>query len=445
MRCILLSLSTIAFCTPASIIASDSTTPIASIADLEARAHKENNYPNISPSFHPEVIRLVESNTLTTGDDFFRAALLAGECIENYRSARTCYELTLAAAAKGNIEAKKSVADHWDRLLVTLGRPMRLDVFGYVSNFPDQEKFSLDPAPKVIQELLRHPTEALDAASKATNNPEVQKIVDADQTVRANWDKLSEADMKAVSANDHQRNLRIREIVDTGGLHTARDFANASLVMQHSSVFAGYELAHELAVCSMLLGAQDTDLWLVAATYDRMLNSIGHDQRFGTQHAIAFLGQVSSELSPTDETGISDLERIALGCPSLAEKRGNLLVSAAWSLIAKVEYAKAETIARKAVFEQEKAYPKGDWRVFRSLRALGVSLAGEKKFSEAEPFFLNAYAVLKKNEPTLSPELKGKIRDIADDLVKLYEASNQTLKTIEWKQRIQDFNDTSSH
>jgi hypothetical protein len=141
--------------------------------------------------------------------------------------------------------------------------------------------------------------------------------------VRKDWSKLSAADLKAVGSNDRQRNVRIREIVKEGGLQTARDFANASLVMQHSSAFAGYELAHELAVCSMLLGDRGMGRWLVAATYDRMLNSVGHDQRFGTQGALTIKPQAKPELRETDEAGICDAERIALGCPTLAAKRAD--------------------------------------------------------------------------------------------------------------------------
>jgi hypothetical protein len=315
-----------AFWTLARAFATDAPAPPppASLAELEARAPQENSYPAPSPKFHQEVVRLVESNTLASGEDFFRAANVVRGPFPDYRSARMRYELMLAAAAKDDRAAERLLPESWDSLLQTLGRPMRLDVDGWVAGNPDQDEYSLDPAPKVIQSVLRNPAEAREAAGKAIDNAEVQKIVDADQAARAqSWSKLSQADLKAVTANDHQRNVRIREIVNEGGLHTARDFANASLVMQHSSAFAGFELAHELAVCSMLLGDRGLGRWLVAATYDRMLNSTGHDQRFGTQGATMATTQAKPELRETDEAGICDAERLALGCPTLAAKRAN--------------------------------------------------------------------------------------------------------------------------
>jgi len=325
MRCLPLLILAAALWTSSRAFAADSPVPlpVASLAELEARAPKENRYPEFSPKFHQEVVRLVESNTLASGDDFFRAANLVSGPINEYRSARMRYELMLAAAAKNNREVEKFVAESWDSLLLTLGRPMRLDVHGFAAHNPGSDDFPLDPAPKVVQSVLRNPAEAREAAGNASDNAEVQKIVGADQAVRASWNKLSEAELKAVSSNDHQRNVRIREIVNEGGLHTAKDFANASLVMQHSSAFAGFELAHELAVCSMLLNDRGMGRWLVAATYDRMLNSVGHDQRFGTQGAPILMPQTKPELRETDEAGICDAERIALGCPTLAAKRAN--------------------------------------------------------------------------------------------------------------------------
>jgi hypothetical protein len=295
---------------------------LAALTALEARASKENTYPDANPEFHQEVVRLVESNTLASGDDFFRAASLATGPIEEYRSVRMRYELMLAAAAKGYAAAGQALPAAWDSLLVRLGRPMRFDAFGLVAGNPDHEEFQLNPAPTAIQTIYHDPAAARKSAAGATDNPEVQKIVDADQATRAGWNKLSQADLLVVMTEDHRRNVRIREIVNEGTLHTAKDFANAALVLQHSAGFAGYQLAHELAVCSLLLGDRGMGRWLVAATYDRMLNSLGHDQRFGTQGALT-MGHEKPMLRETDEAGICDAERLALGCPTLAAKRAN--------------------------------------------------------------------------------------------------------------------------
>ena len=295
-------------------------TPLTTLTDLQARAPKENSYPDATPQFHQEVIRLIESNTLASSDDFFQAANMASGPIEEYRSVRMRYELALAATAKANSEAEKILPWCWDSLLRVLGRPIRFDPLGNAASNPGDASITREAAPKIIETVILNPANARDAAGKAKDNAEVQKIVDADQAVRKNWNKLTQAELKTLAAEDHQRNARIREIVNDGGLHTAQDFANASLVMQHSTGFAGFQLAHKLAVCSMLLGDRGTGRWLVAATYDRMLNSVGHDQRFGTQSAL-MVGNQKPTIRETDETGICDAERLALGCPTLAAKR----------------------------------------------------------------------------------------------------------------------------
>jgi hypothetical protein len=291
--------------------------------ELEARVPSENTYPNLSPEFHHDVVRFVERNTLSTGDDFLRTALIATGPIPEYRASRMEYELLLSAVAKNNRKAETFLPQAWDFLLRTLGRPLRIDVWGETSGNPNSDGITLDATPKVIRDVLLHPDAARNAASVAVDNPEIQQIVDADQAVRSNWEKLSSEDLKTMGNRDHQRALRIREIVGAGGLHSARDFSNASLVLQHSSSFAGFQLAHELAVCSLLLGDRAMGRWLVAATYDRMLNSVGHDQRFGTQGALTLTTSAKPTVRETDESGICDAERLALGCPTLAAKRAD--------------------------------------------------------------------------------------------------------------------------
>lgn len=291
----------------------------AKLTELESRAATENSFPSPNPAFQREVVQLIEISTLSSGEDFFRAANLVAST-SDFRSARMRYELMLAAVARGEKRAESLLADSWDMLLNTLGRPLRFDASGLVAKNPGNDAFSLDAAPVVIAEVWRHPEEARAAAANANNNAEVQQIVDADQAVRAHFEKLTQEELREMQNADQKRNVRIRAIVAEGGLHTPQDFANASLVLQHSAAFAGYQQAHELAVSALLLGDRKLGRWLVAATYDRMLNSVGHDQRFGTQGTIIAGKPILRE---TDESGICDEERLALGCPTLAAKKAN--------------------------------------------------------------------------------------------------------------------------
>ncbi|MEI8282657.1 MAG: hypothetical protein WCG75_09660, partial [Armatimonadota bacterium] len=95
-------------------------------------------------------------------------------------------------------------------------------------------------------------------------------------------------------------------------------FDHASLVLQHGSTWRDFSLAHELSICSLILGNKKA-AWLSAATYDRMLGSGGYRQRFGTQYGSVGGGKFSLDL--VDSTGINDTERKAMHCPTLDEAK----------------------------------------------------------------------------------------------------------------------------
>jgi hypothetical protein len=287
--------------------------PPPTLAELEARVPKDFKDQDMIRNFVGDVVTLAGSNTLNSGEEFYRLAQLAVWGVQEYRVARVRYELLLAATAKGQAGADKELQAAWDILLRLLGRPMRTDTGGYVRLNPGS--FDLEPAPECIAVVWRDPAAARTAAAATQDNLEVQAIVDADQAARKNWSNWTPEEMKAIMAADTARNVRMREIIQAGDLHTARDFSNSSLVMQHSARFSGYQLAHELAVSSLLLGDRSRGRWLVTATYDRMLRSVGHDQRFGTQKTM------KGPPLRVDEEGISDAQRQALGCPTLAQAR----------------------------------------------------------------------------------------------------------------------------
>jgi hypothetical protein len=289
------------------------------LSALEARVAKENSWPDYVPEFHRDVVALVEANVLATGDEFFRASLMAAPPIADFRAARMRYELSLAAVARGEKRAETNLAGWWDLLLEQLGRPLRFDDFGMRKNL-DLEPHAYDPLPESIAVVWKDPGAARTKAAGVSNNAEVQEIVDADQADRKSFATMTPERSAAMDKSDYARISRIKQIVAGRGLRTAQDFANASLVLQHSAAFSGYQLAHELAVSSMLLGDRKLGRWLVAATYDRMLISIGHDQRFGTQ-GLVLAGKTI--LRDVDERGICDEERRALGCPTLSAKRAN--------------------------------------------------------------------------------------------------------------------------
>jgi len=150
-------------------------------------------------------------------------------------------------------------------------------------------------------------------AKRVKDNAELAALYEQDQADR----ETEPIDWTVVSPRDDARQQRVRELLDADAVHTANDYSHAAMVYQHASGPEGYELAHELAMISIALGNRDAP-WLAAASYDRLLVSLGRGQRFGTQY-----GAKNGEpirMQPVD-AGVTDAMRAAMGCPSLLEAK----------------------------------------------------------------------------------------------------------------------------
>lgn len=301
---------------PASLLlsADNSATsnPPPDLASLKSRRPSGPIAPAIAEEFSADVFRLIESGSLQTADDFRGAASLCTWGQDNFRVARSRYELLLTALALDPKQPDPALREAWDNFQIALGQPARFLATGYLAQVVESVPKSL--APPAIQNIWSDPSAAR-LASTGSDNVELKTLFDDDQAVRkSDWSKLSQAELQAIQVADLKRNARTREIVASGDLRTGQDFVRASLLLQHSPYFDGYRLAHELAVAGMLLEAPQAR-WLAAATYDRMLNSTGHSQRFGTQYGSTL------KLLRLDEFAITDRQRLALNCGTLAAAR----------------------------------------------------------------------------------------------------------------------------
>ena len=100
------------------------------------------------------------------------------------------------------------------------------------------------------------------------------------------------------------------------------------------------------------------------------------------------------------------------------------------------KFAEAEPLAREALEFNRKKQP-DDWQRFRAESLLGASLAGQKKYAEAEPLLLEGYAgILARKDRMAVPDWYHLDR-AGDWLVQLYEASGKPAKAAEWKKKLQ--------
>ncbi|MEA2554300.1 MAG: hypothetical protein QOJ65_2476 [Fimbriimonadaceae bacterium] len=265
-----------------------------------------------------KVDELIKTDALHTGADFYVASLEAGDVMNFLEHQELAHELAITSLLLDEPNAPALVARSWDRLITATGRLPRLGTtFSY-----DFEKKTPIPAPldpdaiSSIAQVLLNPEEAKKTANSATDSKELADIRAADQKEReGDMSKpMSDEESMAWSKRDRDRQARVLEILKAGGAKNAKDYEAAALVLQHSSKFEGYELAHELCLASLALGSKEA-AWLVSRTYDRMLLAAGYRQRYGTNSNMR-------GLMPYSE-GINDRMRRLASVKPLAEQIKN--------------------------------------------------------------------------------------------------------------------------
>lgn len=143
-----------------------------------------------------------------------------------------------------------------------------------------------------------------------TSDPEMKKILEADQQDRSGDLDLDQDARQAWSKRDVERRGATRRLLADGRLHTGEDYRNAAFIFQHGDKPEDYLLAHTLAMIAASRG-DAIGVWIAAATLDRYLHSIEKPQIFGTQF---------DPQEPFDRELISDVLRRQLNVPPLAQQ-----------------------------------------------------------------------------------------------------------------------------
>lgn len=291
----------------------------STLDELEARADRAKTCSNPGnqaelAAINHEVTHLVEADGLHTATEFARAARLVTNPFFKLEAAQLRHELAMTAIALGDLDCADMLAATWDEVILATGRPRPFGIFKIEFQTDPGERFEVDETPKCIGNVLLAPVQARIQIRNKKDNPEVARLVEADQAARARPYAPStlEEGIK-LWREDRARFKKIVDLVNGGAVHTAADFEHAALVCQHGSVFGDYQLAHELALCAVVLGADDA-MWLAGATYDRMLRSASYPQRFATQFLNGTLEAVSSD-------GINDTMRRAVVHSTLEDAR----------------------------------------------------------------------------------------------------------------------------
>jgi tetratricopeptide (TPR) repeat protein len=98
-------------------------------------------------------------------------------------------------------------------------------------------------------------------------------------------------------------------------------------------------------------------------------------------------------------------------------------------------YAEAETLLGDALTSQEKKSP-DSWERYNSQSMLGASLAGQRKYVEAELLLLSGYQGLLQRQASVPWENQSAISQAGERIVQLYQDWAKAEKAAEWQEKL---------
>ena len=98
------------------------------------------------------------------------------------------------------------------------------------------------------------------------------------------------------------------------------------------------------------------------------------------------------------------------------------------------KFAESEPLAREAMEFNRKKQP-DDWQGFRAETLLGASLAGQKKYADAEPLLLEGYQGMVARKDKIEVPNWYHLDRAREWIVQLYQAWGKPAKAVEWKKK----------
>ena len=100
------------------------------------------------------------------------------------------------------------------------------------------------------------------------------------------------------------------------------------------------------------------------------------------------------------------------------------------------KYGEAESTLRNVLKGYEKVMPE-NWKRFNCQSMLGGSLAGQNKFTEAEPLLISGYGGVAQREATIPLEERRRLSEAGERIVQLYDNWEKPEKAAEWREKLQ--------
>jgi tetratricopeptide (TPR) repeat protein len=121
--------------------------------------------------------------------------------------------------------------------------------------------------------------------------------------------------------------------------------------------------------------------------------------------------------------------------PKGSPQRAELLARISLLLLDRKQWTEAEPLIRECLAIREKALPDA-WQTYNSRAQLGAALLGQKKYQDAEPLLLAGFEGMKKRADQIPLPGKPRLKEAAERLVQLYEATNRKDEAARWRKEL---------
>ena len=110
----------------------------------------------------------------------------------------------------------------------------------------------------------------------------------------------------------------------------------------------------------------------------------------------------------------------------------------AWAQLKQGRYADAEGALRGALDSQVKTSP-DVWERFNTASMLGASLAGQRRFADAEPLLIEGYEGMATRKPSGNPNFRSRftLRESGEAILQLYTDWGNAEKRAAWAARLE--------
>jgi hypothetical protein len=99
------------------------------------------------------------------------------------------------------------------------------------------------------------------------------------------------------------------------------------------------------------------------------------------------------------------------------------------------KYVDAENVLRDALAGREKTTPKA-WRRFNTESLLGGSLAGQRRFGEAEPLIVGGYDGMRQQAASIPAYFRDSLTNASQRVIDLYDAWGKPAQASEWRKKL---------